>query len=50
MGEFIEYVRQEFLKTNGTNNPYKRVRPKDEQLAYDSVSNITDLSEEGILT
>jgi hypothetical protein len=50
MGEFIEYVRQEFLRVNGTSNPYKRMRPKDEQLAYDSVSNITDLSEEGILT
>jgi len=50
MGEFLEHVRQEFIKINGQTNPYKRMRPKEQCLDYDSVSEITDLSDEGILT
>ena len=46
MGEFIEYVRLEFIKTNGNYNPYKRMRPKEQRLDYDSVSDITDLSKD----
>ena len=51
MGEFLEYIRQ--LHKNLVGDPKKdrkKGRPKEYVLDYDSVSDITDLSEKGILT
>lgn len=51
MGEFLEYIRQLNTKLNG--DPHKnrkKGRPKEYVLDYDSVSDITDLSDQGILT
>lgn len=51
MGEFLEFIRQQNIKTNGNpKNPYKRIKPLDKQLEGDSISDITDLSEEDILS
>ena len=51
MGEFLEFIRQQNIKTNGNpKNPFKRIKPLDKQLEGDSISDITDLSEEDILS
>lgn len=51
MGEFLDYIKQLHYKlTGGPPKPYKKDKPRDQQLDYDSISEITDLSEEGILT
>ena len=50
MGEFLEFIRQQHIKTAGKKkNQFKRVKLRDERLDNDSVSEITDLSEEDIL-
>lgn len=50
MGEFLEFIRQQHIKTHGKNsNLLKRLKPRDETLDYDSVSDVTDLSNEDIL-
>ena len=51
MGEFLEYIS--YLHTKLVGDPRKNMkkgRPKEYVLDYDSVSDITDLSEKGILT
>ena len=51
MGEFLEFIRQQHIKTFGKNTDLlKRLKPRDETLDYDSVSEVTDLSNEDILT
>ena len=53
MGEFLDYIKKEHEKTFGTpliQKGYKKQKPKYRQLDCDSISEITDLSEEGILT
>ncbi len=51
MGEFLEYIRQLHNKLAGDpNKNRKKGRPKEYVLEHDSVSDITDLSERGILT
>lgn len=51
MGEFLEFIRQQHIKTHGKKeNALKRIKPMDEKLEGDSVSEITDLSQEGIMT
>ena len=51
MGEFLEFIRQQHEKTNGKpKNLLKRMRPADQNLDFDSVSDITDLSNEDILS
>lgn len=51
MGEFLEYIRQLHNKLAGDPKKYrKKGRPREYVLDYDSVSDITDLSEQGILT
>jgi hypothetical protein len=50
MKEFIEYVKKEFKKQNPDRNPYKRSRPKNETLEADSISEITDCNDDGILS
>lgn len=50
MGEFLEFIRQQHIKTHGKKkNQYKRIKQRDEKLEHDSMSEITDLSNEGIL-
>lgn len=50
MGEFLEYIKQLHLKLKGgPQNNSKRKRADGEYLEYDSMSDITDLSDEGIL-
>lgn len=51
MGEFLEFIRQQFIKTHGKKkNQYKRIKQRDERLEGDSMSEITDLSNDGILS
>ena len=51
MGEFLEYIRQLHKKLAGDpRKDRKKGRPREYVLDYDSVSDITDLSEQGILT
>lgn len=51
MGEFLEYIRQLHNKLAGDpKKNRKKGRPREYVLDYDSVSDITDLSEQGILT
>lgn len=51
MGEFLEYIRQLHKKLVGDpKKNRKKGRPKQYDLEYDSISDITDLSEKGILT
>jgi len=50
MGEFLEFIRQQHIKVYGKRqNAKKRIKPFGEQLEGDSVSEITDLSNEDIL-
>lgn len=49
MAEFLEYIRGVHTKLTGVKQG-KKDRPKDQILEHDSLSEITDLSEEGILT
>lgn len=49
MGEFLEYLRQKHYKGKDMKK-VKRLKPRDEILDGDSVSEITDLSKEDILT
>ena len=51
MGEFLEFIRQQHIKTHGkSKDMLKRIKPRDETLDHDSISEITDLSHEDILT
>ena len=51
MGDFLEFIRQQHIKIQGRQkNLMKRIKPRDETLAGDSISEITDLSMEDILT
>ena len=51
MGEFLDYLRQQHIKLHGKKaNLLKRVKTRDERLEGDSVSNITDLSQDDIFT
>ncbi len=49
MGEFLEYIKQLHYKLTGGPKKVKPQKPPGQRLDYDSVSDITDLSEEGIL-
>jgi hypothetical protein len=49
MGEFLEYIRQQHFSTNAY-KPKRRLKPRTNVLSGDSVSEITDLDKEGILT
>lgn len=49
MGEFLEYLRQQHFKNEGGFKRIKRLKPRDQRLEGDSVSDITDLSKDGIL-
>ena len=50
MGEFLEFIRQQHIKLHGKKkNMMKRIKGRDEMLDHDSISEITDLSQEGIL-
>ena len=51
MSEYLEYIRQlHFKLSSGPVKPYKKDKPRDRNLEFDSVSELTDLDEEGILT
>ena len=50
MGEFLDYIKQLHYKLVGPPQEYRKNKPRDQQLDHDSISEITDLSEEGILT
>ncbi len=51
MNEFLQYIKDLHYKLNGPpKDPYKKVKPKEQRLENDSVSEITDLDTEGILT
>ena len=47
MGDFLEFIRQQHFKIHGS--PDKKKKTAANKLADDSVSDITDLSKEGIL-
>lgn len=47
MSEFLEYIRQLHYKLSG--KPKKLKKPR-EDLDHDSIDEVTDLEEEGILT
>ena len=50
MGEFLEFIRLQHIKTNGKEKDLlKRVKTREERLEGDSCSDITDLSNEDIL-
>ena len=49
MSEFLEFIRTTHLKMQG-NGSKRKDKPKDQILEHDSISDVTDLSEEGILT
>ena len=50
MGEFLEYIRQlHFKLSGGPGKNKKRKKADGEYLDYDSISELTDLSDEGIL-
>ena len=49
MAEFLEYIKTVHMKLTG-NKIGKKGKAKDQQLEFDSISEVTDLSEEGILT
>ena len=50
MGEFLEFMRQQYIKTHGKKqNAMKRIKLRDERLDHDSISEITDLSQEDVL-
>ena len=49
MSEFMEYIKRVHIKLLGSKYS-KKERPRDQQLDYDSIDSVTDLSEEGILT
>lgn len=51
MGEFIEFIRQQHIKAFGKDkDTKKRQKPREEILEHDSVSEVTDLSNDDILT
>lgn len=51
MGEFLEFIRQQHIKIHGKKqNMMKRYKNNQEKLDHDSVSEITDLSENDIMT
>jgi hypothetical protein len=47
MSEFLEYIRQLHYKIVG--KPHQFSKPRGEELDYDSINELTDLEEEGIL-
>jgi hypothetical protein len=50
MGEFLEFIRQQHIKVHGKQSHImKRIKPREEKLEHDSVSEITDLSQDDIL-
>ena len=49
MSEFLEYIRQLHYKLTGGPKHLKKTRHPDEQLDNDSISEITDIEEDGIL-
>jgi len=50
MGEFMEFIRQQHIKTHGKKqNIMKRIKLRDERLDHDSISEITDLSQDDVL-
>ena len=50
MAEFIEYVKNEYDKQNPKKYPYVRNRPRDDRVDNDSISEITDCEDDGILS
>ena len=48
--KFFDFMRKEYIKIHGEPNLLKKIKPRAEKLAFDSISDITDLSDEGILT
>lgn len=50
MGEFLEYIRQQHYKNVGAPKPPKVKLSKGKILEFDSLSEITDLSQQEILT
>ena len=51
MEEYLDYIKQLHYKlTGGPSINHKTVKAPDKKIEYDSISEITDLSEEGILT
>lgn len=51
MGEFLEFIRQEHIRVTGKKKDVmKRIKTADERLPNDSCSDITDLSQEDIMT
>lgn len=51
MGEFLEFIRLQHIKVHGKKRDLmRRIKPRDEQLEYDSMSEITDLSNQDILS
>ena len=49
MREFLDFIKTAHLKMQGHGSKRKD-KPKDQILDHDSISDVTDLSEEGILT
>ena len=46
----MEFMRQQYIKTLGKKqNAMKRIKLRDERLDHDSISEITDLSQEDVL-
>jgi hypothetical protein len=43
-------MRKEYIKIHGEPDLIKKMKPLAEKLAFDSISDITDLSDDGILT
>jgi hypothetical protein len=50
MRSFVNYIRTLKAETPGVEKRYRKDKPRDEQLSNDSISDITDLSQEGVLT
>ena len=49
MQEFMDQMRREHDKTYGKPTISKALKPKEKRIDYDSMSEITDLSDQGIL-
>lgn len=49
MSAFLEYIKGLHNRITGANKRKNKDKPADQILDYDSVSDITDLSDEGIL-
>lgn len=50
MGEFLEYIKNLHYNLTGHPKRVKKFKPANQTLEYDSVSDVTDLDEQGILT